>query len=514
MRRSFATIGISALALVAGSLVLAPAQAAPKPGATTTTTPPTFSCRASLVRTEGTPGGLLDMEPVVANPTSPTCQSEDAALLDVLNPLVIPNVATVRALYTQTNDNGASGSEARAGAATVDVTLPDGTVVHGEALTSQATAGCKSNGQSDLQGSSHVLYLKVGDTTVVDVSDAQTITVPGVATVYLNQQTKSPDGTTVTQRALRVESALGTVTVAESIADVHGKCPNTNGGGGGGGNTPPQCSDERDNDGDGLIDFPKDPGCASPQDDDESDSGPTPPECSDGVNNDGAEDAWVDYPDDPGCESRADDSESPNPVECSDGRDNDGDGRSDYPGDTGCTSPTDDDEAAGFMTGGGGYDETDKKILNEDYVNPGASLRFGEVFPCDLGANPGPNLTVSWHNPKQLAQVKLDTQTRAFCRNDPFINPGKPAAQFDTYVGEGTGTLRDATTGLRSTVRLTWQSIDRGEPGSPPVTGIDFFKIRVFNAAGALIWEGVGTLDHGNIQAHTPGSFKEKKTPN
>jgi uncharacterized repeat protein (TIGR01451 family) len=31
----------------------------------------------------------------------------------------------------------------------------------------------------------------------------------------------------------------------------------------------PQCSDKKDNDGDGLIDYPKDPGCASPQDDDE-----------------------------------------------------------------------------------------------------------------------------------------------------------------------------------------------------------------------------------------------------
>jgi len=34
--------------------------------------------------------------------------------------------------------------------------------------------------------------------------------------------------------------------------------------------TPPQCSDGIDNDGDGLIDYPQDPGCQSPQDDDES----------------------------------------------------------------------------------------------------------------------------------------------------------------------------------------------------------------------------------------------------
>jgi hypothetical protein len=508
MRRSLAAVGISALALVAGSLATAPAHAAPKSPTTTTATPPTFSCRASLLRTEGTPGGLLDAEPVVANPTSPTCSSEDAALIDPLNPLVIPNLATVRLLYTQTNAHGASGSEARAGAATADVTLPDGTIVHAEALTSQATAGCK-NGQPDLQGSSHVLFLQVGGQTVVDVSDYTPIVIPGVANIYLNQQTKTGD--TVTQRALRVESALGTVTVAESIADVHGTCPGGGGGGGGGGGVP-QCSDERDNDRDGLIDFPNDPGCSSPQDDDETNGG-TPPQCSDGTDNDG--DGYIDYPRDPGCTDRNDDDEtnSSNP-ECSDGVDNDRDGKVDFPADTGCTSGSDDDEAAGFMSGGGGYDEVDKKIANEDYVNPGSSLRFGEVFPCDLGTNPGPNLTVSWHRPQLLGQVKLDTLTRAFCRNDPFINPGKPAAEFDTYVGEGTGTWRDATTGTRVPVTLKFISIDRGEPGAPPVTGVDFFEIEVYGAGSVLLAQGVGTLDEGNIQAHTPGGFRERKTAN
>ena len=37
------------------------------------------------------------------------------------------------------------------------------------------------------------------------------------------------------------------------------------------GTTPPQCSDGLDNDGDGLTDFPDDPGCTDAQDDDETD---------------------------------------------------------------------------------------------------------------------------------------------------------------------------------------------------------------------------------------------------
>src|SRR5205823_884204 len=41
----------------------------------------------------------------------------------------------------------------------------------------------------------------------------------------------------------------------------------------------PQCSDGKDNDGDGLVDFPEDPGCTSATDDTE-DSQPAP-QCSD-----------------------------------------------------------------------------------------------------------------------------------------------------------------------------------------------------------------------------------------
>ncbi|MFO8015577.1 MAG: hypothetical protein R6U32_00585, partial [Candidatus Woesearchaeota archaeon] len=65
----------------------------------------------------------------------------------------------------------------------------------------------------------------------------------------------------------------------------------------------PECSDGIDNDGDGLTDM-EDPGCSSPQDDDESDG---TSECQDGIDNDG--DGLIDYPEDPGCESPQDDDE-------------------------------------------------------------------------------------------------------------------------------------------------------------------------------------------------------------
>lgn len=65
------------------------------------------------------------------------------------------------------------------------------------------------------------------------------------------------------------------------------------------------CADGADNDGDGIVDFPADPGCQSADDEDEVD----PPQCSDGKDNDG--DGLTDYPEDAaGCASADDNDES------------------------------------------------------------------------------------------------------------------------------------------------------------------------------------------------------------
>jgi len=80
----------------------------------------------------------------------------------------------------------------------------------------------------------------------------------------------------------------------------------------------PQCSDKRDNDGDGKIDYPNDPGCLQPELDDETDDcpdGPYCPQCSNHIDDDlsGA----TDFPNDPGCSSAADKVEYlDNPVAC------------------------------------------------------------------------------------------------------------------------------------------------------------------------------------------------------
>ena len=69
-----------------------------------------------------------------------------------------------------------------------------------------------------------------------------------------------------------------------------------------------------DNDGDGNVDFPEDPGCSG-----KTDSTEWPkPECSDGIDND--EDGDTDYGEDTDCYSRQA-SEGSYSYECNDGKD-------------------------------------------------------------------------------------------------------------------------------------------------------------------------------------------------
>lgn len=112
---------------------------------------------------------------------------------------------------------------------------------------------------------------------------------------------------------------------------------------------PPQCNDDEDNDGDGLVDG-FDRGCTSLTDDDERDP-ETIPACQDGLDNDG--DGLIDYPNDPECGTANDLYEArPETImsECSDGIDNDGDGNIDFPVDRGCASSEDLNEEGDPLT--------------------------------------------------------------------------------------------------------------------------------------------------------------------
>ena len=105
----------------------------------------------------------------------------------------------------------------------------------------------------------------------------------------------------------------------------------------------PQCDDGQDNDGDGRIDFPNDPGCASPVVNSELDPDPLPA-CANDIDED--RDGLFDFGEDPDCSSAADQFEGP---DCSDGVDNDGDGFTDAEGagvrDPQCACPADPSES-------------------------------------------------------------------------------------------------------------------------------------------------------------------------
>ncbi|MET0405376.1 MAG: Ig-like domain-containing protein, partial [Cystobacter sp.] len=73
------------------------------------------------------------------------------------------------------------------------------------------------------------------------------------------------------------------------------------------------CGDSVDNDGDGRVDYPEDPGCSGLLDNDERDP-PGSPACSNGVDDDG--DGLVDWPEDPGCASGSGPTESGDGESC------------------------------------------------------------------------------------------------------------------------------------------------------------------------------------------------------
>ncbi len=105
----------------------------------------------------------------------------------------------------------------------------------------------------------------------------------------------------------------------------------------------PACSDWLDNDGDGLIDYPNDPGCSGYLDDDEGDGSTGDGEDEDEEDEDEEDEEEEDEEEDD--EEEEEDEQEIVFPECSDGVDNDGDGAVDFPEDQGCVNASDNDES-------------------------------------------------------------------------------------------------------------------------------------------------------------------------
>lgn len=95
----------------------------------------------------------------------------------------------------------------------------------------------------------------------------------------------------------------------------------------------PDCDDGLDDDGDGLTDYPADPGCTGPTDESEREASLA---CDNGLDDDG--DGTIDLGD-PGCAAPGDTDERGPRYECDNGLDDDLDSFVDFPDDPGCLHP-------------------------------------------------------------------------------------------------------------------------------------------------------------------------------
>jgi 6-phosphogluconolactonase (cycloisomerase 2 family) len=118
-------------------------------------------------------------------------------------------------------------------------------------------------------------------------------------------------------------------------------------------------------------------------------SAPPGPECSNGVDDDG--DGLVDFPTDPNCASAEDLSES---FDCRNHLDDDGDGSIDYPADLQCTSATDGSETVDCTNGID--DDGDGLIDAADPACSNALLPDRESPRCDDGIDNDGDGAIDW----------------------------------------------------------------------------------------------------------------------
>ena len=136
------------------------------------------------------------------------------------------------------------------------------------------------------------------------------------------------------------------------------------------------------------------------------------------------------------------------------------------------------DEATGRMTGGG-----NQIIIGDVKVTRGFTIH------CDIVLSN--NVEVNWPGNKFHLDKPL---TSAECIDDPAVNPEPPAAPFDTFIGDGDGSLNGVD---GASIHFTF--VDSGEPGGKN----DLAAIRITSAGGAIVLDfPLTVLTGGNIQAH------------
>lgn len=276
--------------------------------------------------------GLVPVEPTPTAAAEVSEEDSNEVLIDIpADPLAVSGTFTAAAAAHEAsdiesvlavNEQEVPGPYNTQGATLVEGlevlldAIDDGTpLVRAEVLRSEAVGVC-SGGTVQYSANSEIVNLQVAGSDVPlngpleeivgGIQDVlEQTTLDQVVDIEYNVVQETADGISVDALVITVLAAAGEDPV-ERVTIGHAE---TGGLVCGAAATPPECSDGADNDGDGQIDHPNDPGCDSPEDDSEIDL----PECSDTIDNDG--DGKIDFSgQDPGCDSPEDDSEIDGPV--------------------------------------------------------------------------------------------------------------------------------------------------------------------------------------------------------
>jgi hypothetical protein len=189
-----------------------------------------FSCRASAVN-------LVGIEPVVANPANVPCVDDSTTLAQVdLNAAALTVKAKVLSATTDQTPDDLTSAPPAAGDNTTANAKVDTTTISTLGLTielgvikSEATAKCVSSGSGlapQFSGSSTIASLKING--VPTTVGSAPVTIPLVIGSLRLNSTETT-ATSVTQRAVVLDTLLADVVIGEAHADVHGTGAHPNG---------------------------------------------------------------------------------------------------------------------------------------------------------------------------------------------------------------------------------------------------------------------------------------------
>ena len=152
----------------------------------------------------------------------------------------------------------------------------------------------------------------------------------------------------------------------------------------------------------------------------------------------------------------------------------------------------------GFMTGGGRFNGNVNTAPEPNPTIP--ILVHGFILHCDPTVLPN-NLEVNWKDPATGVEHRfhLNLLVDAHCEmNEALGSPNPPTADFNTWVGSGTGTL-DGQTGASIYAIFTDQSQPAGTQAGGPG---DWSTIVIYGPDGTLVLNVTDSLFGGAQQAH------------